>query len=107
MTKKERIAQILTQLKAWEVLVNELDLQMDAFSALTGAPPDSPMLNVIYRVEDAYTTALADVIGDENGWLWWWHLECDMGRKPRDAAVNYGPVRKIRTLKQLARLIVG
>ena len=107
MTKKSKVSEILPQLKAWEDRVTEFDLHVDKFYVLTGATVEAPMMDAIHKLEDAYTLLLAESIGDTNGWLMWWRWECDMGRKPLGAQSGMGPLREVRTLKQLARLIVG
>lgn len=108
MTRAQRMQRVLPRLEMWVERVNELDRQLDAFYALTGATPDSPLVESIYTVEDAYTKSLADAVGDTEGWLLWWRWECDMGRKPLKAGA--GPkdrMREVRTIRQLARLVVA
>lgn len=108
MTRAQRLQRVLPRLEMWVERVSELDRQIDAFYALTGATPDSPLVESIYTVEDAYTKSLADAVGDTEGWLLWWRWECDMGRKPMKASFRPGgPMREIRTIKQLARLVVS
>ena len=108
MTKGERIIDIARQLENWEAVLAVFDRQLDAFAALTTAQPDSPLLDAIYKMEAAYTEAVAAQLGDANGWLLWFRWECDMGKKPLKACCRAGePMRDIRTLKQLARLVAG
>lgn len=108
MNKAERIADTECRLEAWAAILAEFDRQMDALYALTTAQPDSPLLDAIYRTEEAYTRAVAEQVGDTEGWLAWFRYECDMGRKPlearRDEKARFA---KVRTVKQLARMVVG
>lgn len=108
MTRAQRMQRVLPRLEMWVERVSELDRQLDAFYALAGAQPDSPLVESVNVVEDAYTKLLADAVGDTEGWLLWWRWECDMGRKPMKASFRPdGPMREIRTIKQLARLVVS
>lgn len=108
MNASARIAKIVPRLEAWAATLAEFDAQVDAFCALTTAQPDSPLLDAIHRLEDAYTRTVSEKIGDVDGvWLHWWRWECEMGRKPMQAAAAGKPLRTIRTLKQMAALIVA
>ena len=75
---EQRIAVILPELQAWADRLAEFDTQMDAVYSLFGAQPDSPLLEAINRVEDAYTRLKAEQVGDTGCvWLHWWRWECD------------------------------
>lgn len=108
MSKGERIVAIASRLEAWAARLAEFDRQMDAYAALTRAQPDSPLLDAIYRLEEAYTMAVAEQVGDTGGWLMWFRWECEMGKKPlearRHASASFA---KVRTVRQLARLVAA
>lgn len=108
MSRSERIADATRRLEAWAAVLAEFDRQVDAFAALTTAPADGPLLDAIYRVEAAYTDAVAAQVGDVDGWLQWFRWECDMGKKPLEAR-RHDKARfvKVRTVRQLARLVAG
>lgn len=108
MTRGERIADASRRLEAWAGVVGEFDRQMDALYAMTRAQPDSPLLEAIYRLEDAYTKQVAEQVGDADGWLLWFRWECDMGNKPLEAR-RHAEARflKVRTVKQLARMVAA
>jgi len=108
VNKGERIKDVARRLEKWAATLAEFDRQVDAFSALTRAQPDSPLLEAIYRVEEAYTAAVAEQVGDVDQWLVWFRWECEMGRTPREASIRTGArMVKVSTLKQLARVVVG
>jgi len=108
VTKAERIIDVTRRLEKWAAVLAEFDRQIDAFGALTTAQPDSPLLQSIHRLEEAYTHAVAEQVGDADGWLLWFRWECEMGRKPQKACFRPGGLmRDIRTIKQLARLVAG
>lgn len=101
MTKTE----IYAELQAWERVQKGLESQLELFYDLTGAQPDSELLTAIYAVAEAHTNAIERIIGDEMQWCDWWKYECQYGEKPMQAANLDKRLRKIKTLKQLARLI--
>ena len=100
MTKKE----IYTELQAWERVQKGLDAQLDLFYDLTRAQPDSDLLTAIYTLADAYTDAVARIVGDTAGAMEWWARECDFGNYLLSAGKG-DKIRPIKTLKQLAGLI--
>lgn len=108
MNRAARIAEVERRLAAWAATLAEFDRQIEAFCELTTAQPDSPLLESIHRLEEAYTRAVAEQVGDADGWLSWFRWECDMGLKPLDASARAGaPMRKVRTVKHLARMVVA
>ena len=100
MTKKE----ILTELQAWERVQKGLDAQLDLLYDLVGCEPESPLLIAIYTLGEAYTDAVARIVGDTSGAMEWWARECDFGNNPLSAGKG-DKIRPIKTLKQLAGLI--
>lgn len=108
MNKGERIMDTARRLEKWVAVLAELDRQVDSFYVLTRAQPDSPLLDSIHRLEEAYTEAVAEQVGDTDGWLVWFRWECEMGSKPLNARRNdRAPFVKVRTVKHLARMVVG
>ena len=107
MNRAARVAEVTRRLEVWAEKLAELDLRMEEFCRLTTAQPDSPLLDAINRLEAAYTAAVAEQVGDAAEWLTWFRWECDMGRKPLVARRNdRAPFVKVRTVKQLARMVV-
>lgn len=107
MSKGERIKDVAARLEKWAATLAEFDRKMDAFCALTRAETNSPLMDSLHRMESAYTDAVAEQVGDADGWLTWFRWECDMGLRPMAANARLGtPMVKVRTVKQLARLVV-
>ena len=106
MNKGERINDVVARLEKWAATLAEFDRQVDAFCALTRAEVDSPLLEALHRLEEAYTNLVAEQVGDADAWLFWFRWECDMGLRPKEACAGPGkPLVKVRTVKQLARLV--
>lgn len=75
-------AEVLARLKAWADLHAKLSAPLDAFTALTDGATDSPLLNPVYALWDAYTKEISSVVGDTAEWLDWYEFQCEMGKKP-------------------------
>ena len=107
MEKREEmdIDQIVTRLEAWAKRQAQFAGQLENFRALTGAMPDCALLLPMYDVWSAYTVAVSELVGDNNEWLSWFELECEMGRRPMTVKSLGGKEVKVRTLRQLARVI--
>ena len=96
---------IVKRLEAWAMRQRELTVQYEALRALTNAGSDCALLKPVWSVWGAYTVAVSELVGDTNEWLQWYELECDMGRKPMEVTSLGGKTIKVRTLRQLARVI--
>lgn len=92
-------------LREWQTKMQALEARMAELMALTSAV-DSPLNEAIWAVQQAYTAAIAELVGDEELWLeWWWH-ECDLGNDPQQASSASGePLAMIDTIEKLAALI--
>lgn len=104
MTDKMPIKEIVLRLGHWKARIKKLEAQIDAFADMTGARSDSPFLDNIYGMIDAYTASVSELIGDKWDWLSWYRNECEMGRNPLVSALS-GQEIKVKTLRQLARAI--
>ena len=100
------IKKIILRLEYWQGRVEKLEMQLEAFRAMTGATVESDFAASIYSVMDAYTVAVSELIGDEDEWLNWYQYECDMGRSPKSFSRNKKKIT-VRTLNQLARVITA
>lgn len=99
-------AEILPHLEAWAALNKAIAVQFERLRELTGADCESQLLAPVYAMQNAYTAMVAEKIGDGSEWLFWYELEGHMGRTPMTAQTEPGgPHRRIRTLKQLAKVI--
>lgn len=101
------IDEIVIRLEAWAKRQRKLQAQYEALQALTGAGPDCALLEPVWSVWSAYTVAVSELVGDKNEWLQWYETECDMGRKPKEVVSWGGRTIKVRTLRQLARVIAS
>lgn len=105
MTKTERINQIIPKLEAWAFHVKRVNAIYTAMEAVTGSIPDAPIWEAVWGMENAYTDAVSDLVGDEFEWLSYYHLVCEMGKKPREVKLPSGKTITIKTLRDLARVI--
>ena len=97
--------EIVTRLEAWADRGRKLHAQCDALHALTGTDYDSALLAPVWAVWSAYTVAVSELVGDKSEWLQWYEMECGMGRKPKQVTTLSGKTIKVRTVRQLARVI--
>lgn len=74
------ITEIVKKLEPWKARNDALMAQYYALRKMTGADPDSELLQPIFEVLEAYTAAVGELVGDKNKWLEWYQSECDMGR---------------------------
>jgi hypothetical protein len=91
-------------IRAWHDGMAELERQTDAFSALTGAPPDSPLMESFWTIAGNYTAAADQLVGGR-GWLPWYWLECNLGARPLEAGVG-SHVRRIASCDDLIWLVM-
>ena len=105
------IPDMLPKLEAWCAAMREMDKQYDALYALLGISPDWPMTRAIQELQAVATHATEAAVGDAGGWLSYYWLECNMGAGMHSgrhgSATIGGKEYPIRTLKQLARVIVA
>lgn len=100
-------AQMLPLLTAWKRRHAELDAAMEMLAAPFGRSFDGPVFDAVWSTWNDYTTALSRIVGDDEDWLGWYETECDMGRKPKEVHSLGGSVIRVRTLQQLASVIVS
>lgn len=98
------IDEIVKRLDVWQKRHAALCQQTQALAKLTGAMPDCELMLPVLDVWNAYTSALSELIGDDDGWLEWYQFEGDMGRKPMGVSLG-GKTINVRTLRHLARVI--
>ena len=99
------IEEIVRRLEAWKRRHGALTAAYEDMNKLTGATPDCELLRPVFDIWMAYTVAVSEIVGDREDWLQWYELECDMGINPKEARSDTGTVIKVRTLRQLARVI--
>jgi hypothetical protein len=105
------IPDMLPKLEAWCAAMREMDKQYDALYALLGCKPEWPLTRAIQELQAVATHATESAVGDCGGWLSYYWLECNMGKgmcSGRHGRATIGDKEyRIRTLKQLARVIVA
>jgi hypothetical protein len=97
--------EMVLRLEAWADRQRKLTAQYEALQALTGADVECALLAPVWPIWTAYTVAVSELVGDENEWLQWYELECEMGRRPTEVTSTAGKKITVRTLRQLARVI--
>lgn len=104
-------ADILPKLEAWRDAIVQMDAQYDALNAVVGLSPESPFLDAIHRLQELVTDTTAETVGDSDGWMSYYWLECRMGKGfyggGHGSATIRGKKYPIRTLKQLAAVIAA
>ena len=106
MTKtKNRIEAAMPILEEWAAHKAELDKQFDALSGALGLIVEGPLPNAVWSMWDSYTAAVSERIGDDFEWLQWFWLENDMGRRGFEVKSIGGRSMKVKTLRDLARVI--
>ena len=103
--------EMMPKLEAWHAAMVEMDRQYDALLALTGMGFEWPLPAAICQLQDVATRAVAENVGDMGRWLEHFRLARDKGiirlSDSRDIVTINGKKYPIRTLKQLARVIVA
>ena len=99
--------QITKRLKHWKQRHAELLAVYNAMGQLTGADRYSTLFTPIFDIWTAYTVALSELIGDTAEWLQWYEIECDMGRSPMMVVLRDGREIEVKTLRQIARVIIN
>jgi hypothetical protein len=98
-------AEMLPLLQEWAKRHEALRAQMDALQAALGNAVDGPLGIAVWNVADAYTNTLSALIGDRLLWLDWYATQNDMGRAGLTISVSGSRARKVRNLRQLARVV--
>ena len=100
MTNTERAAMI----RAWHETMVELTSKMGAFAALTGAAPDSPLVEAVWLMAGDYTAAVDRIAGDDGSLSWFW-LECELGARPKTCSTPAGVDHRIATIDDMIAFI--
>lgn len=66
----------------WADRAKALHIAQDNLSDLMMASPEAPLFKAAWDCFDGYTRNLAEIIGDEDGWLEWYAWECQLGKNP-------------------------
>jgi hypothetical protein len=103
MTRK----QMIPHLQRWESCQRQAEVAWSSLESVTGyTDSESPLGKAVWGTFADYTATLADLIGDNSGWLEWFHLENHMGSRGMEVSLSEsGPVFAVRTIQDLARII--
>ena len=95
-------------LREWERVAKAIRKQTRAITAKTSpirVELESPLLDAIWAMDSAYSEAVEiRITGASFGWLEWYAVENDFGRKAMEAGPSEA-MRPIRTLRDLAWLL--
>jgi hypothetical protein len=100
------MSDIKTHLHKWQATMQSMETQERALRALTGAEPESPLICAISDMQSAYTDAVSDAIGCSRDWLANWWLEYEFGKRPMRVKLKKGGWHKVKTMDDLAEVIV-
>jgi hypothetical protein len=94
MTKKQKVKEVATLVRAYNDVLAQFNRLNDAIGA-----DDSPFHDVIFKVLDRYVDSVAKLIGDTNHkWLVWYIFENNCGKAGEAIRVN-GKRYEIKTPK--------
>jgi len=102
MTHEQKLALLTT----WQERMQACESVTVDLIALTGAAPESRLIDAIYSVMGLATRQAADLIGCAEEYLTAWWLEHQFGERPMQAGLVGEPLRNIRTIEELAALII-
>lgn len=97
--------EMLPILTEWQDTIVGAEFEIERCLSPLGLTPESPLYEIPWRLMDAYTKAVSAQVGDQDEWLAWYWADNEMGSKKLEAMVN-GKYRKIKNLRDLARVIV-
>ena len=100
MTQDEKI-KLLTE---WSLMLQEQAAFYDDVADLFGCNPESKVFDAMFRCAEAYTKALAVLVGDNDGWLFYYWHECDLGNSPGQVIMN-GEAFALQNIPALVRAI--
>lgn len=101
-------AEILRHLEVWAAQYKANCAAYDGLKAALNISPENQVFDAIFATFDEYTNALEIAFGAAGcGWLSWYCFDNDMGKRAFDACPGSKyKTREVKTLKDLARLIV-
>ena len=104
-TKAERICAVELRLREWARHRAAVHAQYEAMMALTNADSESALWRPVFALWEAYTEAVSEAVGDRDHWLQWYEQDCGMGKRPKELTSLSGRRIRVRTLRDLARVI--
>lgn len=98
--------QTIEAIEHWQELVQAWERYSEALWRLVGGDYGSPLVDSMANVIDAYTALQARELGDDKGWLQYWRLECEWGKRPWKVKID-GKERTIASVQDLAGAIMA
>lgn len=99
--------EILKHLEEWALHIKATSAQIEALHAAVGTC-DGPLIEAIWRLQDAYTDAVSALVGDQCEWLNYFRNECAMGAKPQYVCIKVGAKSfAVKSLKKLSEIIAS
>jgi hypothetical protein len=99
-------AELVRLLKRWAARHAELSAQLHALVKIVGGDFGAPLFAAAWNAWNDYTETLGRLVGDHEDWLGWFEHENDMGRKGLAVTSTAGRTLKVKTVQQLASLIL-
>lgn len=100
MNKEQKLA----ALQNWQTAYKNLDAVFNSLKLALGVLCEGSLWDAVWFTFERYTEVLAELVGDDSGWLNWYCYENDMGAKGYRA--GYGEnLRPIEDLDDLLWLI--
>jgi hypothetical protein len=94
---------MIDKLEKWQKTIEETDMQIDRLRDFFGCV-DCEFLDAMEKLQCDYTKAVAEIVGDDSGWLIWYWLDNSMGEYGREAGYD-GNLSCIYSLQDLCALI--
>lgn len=108
LSKQLNAVEYSVLLATWAAKRSSLDAEYTKLENLFGADPECSPVKVMYDTFSEYTKVLAELVGDEEGWLEWYSWENDNGAKKLEAkASNWNGFKPIVTTDDLLSLIAN
>lgn len=91
----------------WSDRMQEVDARIAALGESLGLYPDGALMQLLHEMQEDYTQAVAEAVGDLDGdWLNWFRFENDFGARGQLAALGDAPLMPVRSTEELTELIV-
>lgn len=84
--------------------VAETERVVGVLDEVFGMQPECALHSAVWSLAEGYQATLDSAHGLE-GWLEWWWMECDLGRKPLQASPAGGALRVVATVDDLVQII--
>lgn len=73
-------------LEEWHTRLSILDGVYNKYSSLIDI--ESDLMDAMFRTTDSYTKSVAKLLQVDEEWLFWWHCDCEFGKRPMEAWVG-------------------